>query len=269
MDNQLLEFKLKSSRRLNAILLLLIFLLLVASGYLGYQIYKLNQKLETGDFKAVTPSATQSNLSLSNETTQTLSTPEEESRTFIIDLKLKNAQQPPVGLTAESKFNSLADYLASLVEVDQQIRVFYNPLTTNPYPRGEETNLFNSSFYLALTKAEELKTNYQDDFLSAEVKPVTGLYTYLMKNDYCEEDADCMIGASMCTHGVFNHYREYQDPPWGCGPPGYKDGYRWGTYSDQLDCYTELKFDGARCFKNTCVPVKREVVCTDAQTPAP
>jgi len=188
------------------------------------------------------------------------------AKIYLLKLKLKSDSVfPPVGVGQQKDFVKLAEYLNNLLKLPEKSisQLIYDSRESSPY--SSNGVLFNSSFYAILNMPTVLNPTAEDQYLSLNIEAVdAAMFPYLVKTDYCEKDADCSLSADICKYGAFNYYKKYVDPPWGCGPGGYKDKYswfKWGEHDDQLNCEVELKFDGVKCANNECTETAFQKVC--------
>lgn len=243
----------------------LVIFLLITLGLAGFFAYKYVQNSKTP-----IPATTATPDPVATETIQ----PEQVvKRVYVFTPQLKDpATLPPVGEPDANGPRTLAVYITKLLGLNYNedtvpaelppLKVYYNTSLTTPY--GTESNLFVNPLYILLDQPAALKSSYADNYLTATVTPAEELLTYLVKNDYCTSDSECSIRSAACTYGAFNNYQVYIDPPWGCGPGGYKEGTNytpWGTYSEELSCETEMEFGGSKCLQNTCVETEVKQVC--------
>lgn len=194
------------------------------------------------------------------------------AKLFLIKLELKSLSNlPPLAIGPQSEFNNLADYLNNVIGLPKKTltQLYYDTRSSNPYGSNEAP--YQSKFYINFNQSIVLKDLYQDQYINLAIAPSNeNLLPYLIKSDYCQQDSDCIIGSDMCTNGAFNYYRLYRDPPWGCGPGGYKNNFswfKWGEHDDKLNCEVELKFDGAKCVNNQCSESNYQKICTNTGNP--
>jgi hypothetical protein len=245
--------------------LILIFIGLIgAVSFFGYKNYKLNKNPVVSPGPTITAIAAET---LTPAPTVPLRTPSVSSKIYLLKLKLKTEASPPPtmadGPGAEIVF--LAEYLRRLMSLpkDSINNLLYDVRKPSPY--NGEAGPYNSEFYVVFANPQKLDSFYQDQFITLKVELVdNAMLPYLIKNDYCEQDSDCTLRADMCSQGPYNNYQSYRDPPWGCGPGGYKSTYNWFTWGERdekLNCEVELKFKGSKCEKNSCTDTGYEKVC--------
>jgi hypothetical protein len=191
------------------------------------------------------------------------------SKLYSIKISLKTETNiPKLGYGTESPgFEKFDDYLESVLKLSPGSisQIIFDFKTTSPY--GDATDPFNGTYFITLNKEVTLDKNYSDSFVTIAVSPESySLLPFLVKNDYCEKDADCNLTSDVCTYGAFNNYRKYIDPPWGCGPGGYKDNYdwfKWGEIDPEMGCAVELKFEGSVCQNNQCSETGMKKSCLE------
>ena len=247
------------------VIIVIVFILLGAGGYFAYSKGYIN----LAPSKSPPASSSASPTANLSPTEVPVSSPTSaSSKIYLLKLKLKSDSSiPGVGPVAQSEFLRLTDYVASILKLPEKsvTQLLYDTRITAPYQ--PENAQFNSTFYTLLNQAAVLSSSYEDQFVTASVQSVDDAFLpYLIKSDYCEKDSDCSLGADMCTQGAFNYYKKYVDPPWGCGPGGYKSTYSWFTWGERdatLNCDVELKFDGAKCINNQCAETGFKKVCIE------
>jgi hypothetical protein len=192
-----------------------------------------------------------------------------ESRVFLFKFELKSIKNlPPVAENSGKGYHILADYLNNLLGLpDKTITSLVFDIRNNS-PYGQVGAVYSIPFYTVLDQPVKLKTSYSDDYLTVYPQVVKKeIVPYLSNMEYCEKDVDCSIRANMCVLGAFNNYQRYTDPPWGCGPAGYKEKYSWykyGEVDEKLKCTYELKFNSAKCVSNLCTESDYQKVCSEA-----
>jgi hypothetical protein len=239
-----------------------IILILIGIGILGY--FGIFYKSQPRPL----PEETTSPEASTSPTFSTNTTPPQStvSKIFLVKFNLKSeSNPPPIHDNPNGKY-TLAEYLDVLFKLPTKStsNVLFDTRSGSPY--GTDNAVLKRPYYIILNQPTKLSSSYTDQYLSATTQVVDdAMLPYLIKNDYCEKDSDCSIRAAMCTVGAYNYYQGYHDPPWGCGPGGYKGAYSWfeyGMYDDQLNCNLDsLEFDGVKCDNHICLETGYKKVC--------
>ncbi|QQG41279.1 MAG: hypothetical protein HYV90_03855 [Candidatus Woesebacteria bacterium] len=250
--------------RQKGLVLLPIAIIITLVGVVGYLVYQ-NTQLQNNIRGSTSPTT----VSTTSSPQPTLTPSAIEAKLYLFKFKLKSSNNlPPIPDLPDAKFNSLSDYLSGVLGLPSKSISNLTYDTRSPSPYGQDGAVWSLPFYAILNQPVRLNDTYTDQYLTVYPQVVDdAILPYLIKADYCEKDSDCSVRANMCTLGAFNYYQKYQDPPWGCGPAGYKPEYSWyeyGVVDEKLNCAYELKFDGAKCTNNQCTETGFKKVCIDA-----
>lgn len=240
--------------------IIIIFLVVLGSfAYFGYKYVKSDKTPKVTNTPAASTSPTSSPST------------NKASKLFHIKFELKSKNNVPkvgyeLGYKPGEGFERFDDYIESVLKLTPGTisQLSFDYKTTNPYGQMENSQ-FSQSFYILLNKEVKIEPVMSDSYTSVQVTPTSySLLPYLVKPDYCEKDTDCNLTSHGCTYGAFNNYRTYIDPPWGCGPGGYKDTYdyvEWGKIDPEMGCAIELEFDGSKCQNSVCTETGVKKVC--------
>lgn len=179
-----------------------------------------------------------------------------------IDLKSEDST-PPIRDYPDAKY-TLSEYIEKLLGLPSKSisNLLYDTSHGSPYDRS----VFGKKYYIILNQPTTLDPSYGDQFVTMAIERIDdSLLPFLIKNDYCEQDSDCSISNAGCTVGAFNNYHTYIDPPWGCGPAGYKGAYstfEYGEYDNELDCNLDsIEFSGSKCQNHVCTETGAKKIC--------
>jgi hypothetical protein len=154
------------------------------------------------------------------------------------------------------KLYEAKDNIFNFLEIEKELSSEEGLESTVNYE--PESSNSDKEYYLVTSLIIEEKNYKKGSTTIAVTRESNSLIPYLSDSKYCEDDNDCQIRSSYCTHGAYNKFDSALGPL-GCGLPNF-EGFEEHPES-YMKCSYEVNYDGAKCENKQCIVINPTAVC--------